>query len=97
MNAVTKLVWHGDRSAQVAALPPGTVLALDSADWSYGRGQPPGTRLVLVVTRIRTELSSCYEGEWAWVEGHAPQCGGAHEPCRQALVRAEALVPQPNP
>jgi hypothetical protein len=74
-------------------LPSGTVLSLDGSDWSYGRGQRPGTRLTLVVSRVRTELSGCYGGEWAWVDGHTPECDGMHEPCRQALVRAAALTP----
>ena len=74
-------------------MPSGTVLWLDGSDWSYGRGQRPGTRLTLVVSRVRTELSGCYGGEWAWVDGHTPECDGMHEPCRQALVRAAALTP----
>jgi hypothetical protein len=76
-----------------ASLPSGTVLALDGSDWSYGRGARPGTRLTLVVSRVRTELSGYYGGEWAWVDGHSPDCDGRHEPCRQALVRASALTP----
>ena len=79
------------RTAQVPALAEGTVLSLDAADWSYGRGLRSGTRAVLVVSRVRTELSGCYDGEWAWVDGHAPDCDGHHAPCRQALIRAAAL------
>ena len=77
--------------AEVPALPSGTVLALDADDWSYGRGLRAGSRAVLVVSRVRTELSGCYGGEWAWVDGHTPDCGEHHEPCRQALIRATAL------
>jgi hypothetical protein len=79
------------RTIEVPSLPSGTVLSLDGSDWSYGRGQRPGTRFTLVVSRVRTELSACYGGEWAWVDGHTPDCGGRHEPCRQAWVRAAAL------
>jgi hypothetical protein len=79
------------RTIDVPSLPSGTVLSLDGSDWSYGRGQRPGTRFTLVVSRVRTELSACYGGEWAWVDGHTPDCGDRHEPCRQALVRAAAL------
>lgn len=79
------------RPIEVPSLPSGTLLSLDGSDWSYGRGQRPGTHFMLVVSRVRTELSAFYGGEWAWVDGHTPDCGGRHEPCRQALVRAAAL------
>jgi hypothetical protein len=79
------------RRPSVPALPAGTLLAVDGTDWSYGRGQQQGTRLTLVVIRVRTELADCYGGEWAWVDGHATDCDRQHEPCRQALVRVAAL------
>ena len=83
--------------AEAPVVPVGTVLALNADDWSYGRGLRPGRETVLVVSRVRTELSGCYGGEWAWVDGHSPDCGGHHEPCRQALIRAAALrVHQPH-
>jgi hypothetical protein len=77
---------------EVPELPPGTVISLDGSDWSYGRGQQPGTRLTIVVCRVRTELSAYYGGEWSWIDGHTPVCEGGHAPCRQALVRTAALL-----
>jgi hypothetical protein len=81
------------RDPTVPDLPPGTVLSLSATDWRYGRGQDAGTDMILVVARVRTELSTCYGGEWAWIDGHASDCGGDHQPCRQALVRSTALPP----
>jgi hypothetical protein len=81
----------------VPALPPGTVVSLDGSDWSYGRGQEPGSRLTIVVSRVRTDLSAHYGGEWVWIDGHTPGCEGRHAPCRQALVRTAALTPTATP
>lgn len=83
--------WQGRPTPNVALPPAGAILDLDIDDWSYGRGQQPGSRFILVISRVRHELSACYEGRWVWVDGHAIDCGGQHPPCRQALVRVEAL------
>ena len=83
----------GARRAQpIPELPAGTVLSLAPSDWSYGRGQRPGTAMTLVVSRVRNELAACYGGEYAWVVGHAPDCDRSHPPCREALVTAGALT-----
>jgi hypothetical protein len=84
------------RVVEIVSPAAGTVLALDPDDWSFGRGLAPSTRVMLVVSRVRTELSFCYDGDWVWVDGHAPNCDGQHPPCRQALVRTTALNPAPD-
>ena len=82
---------RSDEDMEAPSVPPGSVLSLGASDWLYGRGQEAGTRLIIVVSRVRTDLAPYYNGESVWVEGHAPDCGGQHSPCRQALVRTAAL------
>ena len=74
-----------------AAALAGAVLSLGGGDWAYGRDLEPGTPLAMVVTAIRDDLTAFYSGEWTWVDGHTPACRSDHPPCRQALVRTEAL------
>lgn len=70
---------------------PGTVLHLAAPDWAYGRGCAAGQTAAVVVTGLRHDLSRYYGGQHIWADGHDPRCRGDHPPCRQLLVRTDAL------
>ncbi|WP_328384391.1 hypothetical protein OHQ88_33495 (plasmid) [Micromonospora zamorensis] len=76
------------------AVEPGTLLRLESDDWSYGRDLTAATKVAVVVTRLRTELAHVSD-DWMWVLGHRPECAnsrtGEHQPCMELRVKVTAL------
>ncbi|MFG1951732.1 hypothetical protein [Micromonospora sp. NPDC048830] len=73
---------------------PGTLLRLDPDDWSFGRDLTPGTRVDIVVVRLRTDLAHVND-DAMWVVGHLPQCSYSHidehPPCMEVRVKVAAL------
>ncbi|MEV4465958.1 hypothetical protein AB0J51_20330 [Micromonospora echinofusca] len=72
----------------------GTLLQLGGDDWSLGRDLTSGSRVDVVVVRLRTDLAHLSD-EWMWVTGHRPEClyanADEHLPCMELRVRLAAL------
>jgi hypothetical protein len=64
------------------------VLLLGTGQWRYTNEPRP---LMLVVDKVRLDISGWYAGDWVWVEGDEVDGTGAAVGPVQALVRVDAI------
>jgi hypothetical protein len=66
----------------------GVVLLLGAGQWRYTNEPRP---LMLLVNRVRLDISGWYAGDWVWIEGAELDRSGTAVRRAQALVHVDAI------
>jgi hypothetical protein len=91
---------HIEQSGLVATHSGKVVLAeiaVSVGDVVHIKGHNRGYRsdsITLRITRVRSELLSCYNNAWIWLEGNRIEQDGREGPWVQVLARVCGLVTQ---